>query len=293
MANDLIAKPGTPVAVRIAEVQAAPAHKVKDLATHVYKKPDGTPLMSYYEALQRPRQEVIDAIISYEVATGVLVNDGGAAQPPAAPAPTPVAASVPAPVAAAAPASNWAPAPTPVAIPPQVGQVPPTALEPVQSPRPSRRSQAKAAQAAAPAPAPTAVAAPIPEPAAPPPTPIVAPQPVAAVPPTPVITRMEAGPVPPSAPSFPVVPPSAPTFVPPTPVAAPVVAKAEAVDLGPVVARLDKVITSVTNLDAKTDHMLFVLYHLFSGMYGQTVQQNNIKTFSDFKKYIQAISNPQ
>lgn len=294
MANDLLAKPGTPLSVRVAEVNAAPAHKVKDLATHVYKRQDGAFLMTYYEVLQRPRQEVIDALIAYEVAAGIVVDDGSAPKPAAAPAPTPVAVVAPAPVAPQPTpvAAPWSPAPTPTAVTvqPQVTQAPPSALEPVQSPRPSRRSQAKAAQATAPVPTP----APEPVVAAPAPTPVVAPTPAPV--PTPVITRMEVAPqapVAPSAPVFQMTPPSAPAFVPPTPVAAPVAVAQQSVDLTPVLARLDKITTTVVNLDAKTDHMLFVLYHLFSGMYGQTVQQNNIKTFSDFKKYIQAISTPQ
>lgn len=229
--------PGTPLSQRRDYLynQATRFIEIRNLAYLDYKNPDGTPLMTYEETLT-DRDVVREKILNYELANGLIVNDGAAGQAaptnfPAmnpevqhmsfTPAPAPFAP----PAAAPAPAPTFAPAPTPTFAPAPVAAAPsaPQATGPqpeLQAPPTSGRGRRKAPGAGG--------AAVAPPPAAPPagPAPTVEAQPTFAPPPAPGFAA--------PAPTF--AAPPAPTFSAPV---APVPVAPASVDFTPVFQRVD------------------------------------------------------
>jgi hypothetical protein len=84
---EMAPKPGQTVSQRLTELGAAKFVSVRNLAYMLYKKPDGQPLLSYSETLDN-REIVKTAIIQYELAQGLLVDDRGSVA--ALPQPQPV-----------------------------------------------------------------------------------------------------------------------------------------------------------------------------------------------------------
>lgn len=78
---ELAPKPGMTASQRKAELDGARFVAVRNLAYMIYKKPDGSALMTYQETLDN-REAVKAAILNYEISLGYLQNDLGAAVAP-------------------------------------------------------------------------------------------------------------------------------------------------------------------------------------------------------------------
>lgn len=175
--------PGMPLAARKAELDTARFVSVRNLAYLVYKKPDGTPLMTYHETLDA-RTEVKNRILVHEInctyqGQPLVVNDGTSLtpestipQPPTQPevpqqvpmsngngapngvpmmAPQYAVPSAPASAAQAAAAPNMQPPP---GYQPQPQMAPPQG-QPIQqesAPTPGKRTRRNAGAAVAPPP---------------------------------------------------------------------------------------------------------------------------------------------
>ena len=199
---ELAPRPGQTASQRKAELDQARFIAIRNLAYMIYKKPDGSPLLSYPETLD-DREKVKNTIIQHELSLNLLVNDGGAAAQPQTQPAQPVATQPGVPqMTQPVPVQSYQ---QPIATPAQAAQVPqqapqqmsfqpPMAAAPQQMAMPPQYQQPAApaavpAQTAAPAaaePAPTgrkrrgAGAAVAPPPAAPPPSGPVQPVPTAA-----------------------------------------------------------------------------------------------------------------
>jgi hypothetical protein len=161
---ELAPTPGTPASVRKSQLDAARYVAVRNLAHMVYKKPDGSSLMTFGETLDE-RDRVKMTIIGHEISLGLLVNDIQPGMAPAAPVPQAAPQQVaPAPQmtpAAAAP-PNGAPQYVPqMAVPPPVspqaaaavGAGPQEQAAPQAVPTRKRRTAAGVGAAVAPPPA--------------------------------------------------------------------------------------------------------------------------------------------
>ena len=305
---ELAPRPGQTASQRREELNAARFVAVRNLAHLIYKKPDGSSLMTYQETLD-DREKVKLAIIQHEINLGLLTNDlGSAPAPVAAPvAPTAVAAvaaptpmQVPmtqpqmVPVAPVAPMAPQmvpvAPAPVaPVAAPQAVAQVAPApAGAPVEQAAPAPVT-GRARRGRTPAGAGVAVA---PPPAAAPMVPLAAAPAPQMAPPAPVAPQT-APPAPTFAPAF--AAPAAPAQAVQQTFAAPV-GTVQNVDLGPVIERLDKigeglsvVVKENEELKKANALMLVALHHLYStnDRLQASVQGMNIDQFKDvLKKYV-------
>lgn len=131
-------QPGTPAAVRRQQIDTAKFVDVRNLAYLIYKKPDGSPLMTYQETLEN-RDRVKDRVLEFEIMSGWVVPDGTG---PAIQQPTPnngnpqMSSPVPPPMmmpqpatptqAAQVPVHNFQPAPQ------QFQQMPPQMAAPMQ-----------------------------------------------------------------------------------------------------------------------------------------------------------------
>jgi len=78
---ELAPKPGMTASQRKAELDGARFVAVRNLAYMIYKKPDGSALMTYQETLDN-REMVKTAILNYEISLGYLQNDLGAVAVP-------------------------------------------------------------------------------------------------------------------------------------------------------------------------------------------------------------------
>lgn len=297
------AKKGTTLSARRAEIDAAPFPKIRDLAVNVYKKPDGTGIMAYIESLGADHAVTKDKVIEYELAQGLLVPDGSTgavAGQLAAPPPTPITPIMP---EVAAPPKTPVPAQTqPVAAAPVNGA---PAL------RQSRRSQQKGGMAAPPDAPPVQLSIPgssKEETAAPPRTP-VAPSNgfTAPVPQSNGFTAPVA--VDPTPTQFSFVPPVPSSFT--TSVqtnGAAHQAPTANFDIGPILQGIeslsrgveaavktgDKALHKVTDLDAKTDHMMTILWYICQSTgFNTNLINNKIDSLTKFKQYAQFLSNPQ
>lgn len=121
---ELAPRQGQPASQRKQELDGARFIAIRNLAYMTYKKPDGTPLLSYAETLD-DRERVKGMIIQHELALGLLVNDGGAvaAQPQPQPA-MPAAQQAGVPQMAQQPVPVMQFQPQPAATPQQAAQVP-------------------------------------------------------------------------------------------------------------------------------------------------------------------------
>lgn len=75
---ELAPRVGMPASQRKQELDAARFVAVRNLAYMVYKKPDGSPLMTYQETLE-DRERVKANILQHEIALNLVTNDLGAA----------------------------------------------------------------------------------------------------------------------------------------------------------------------------------------------------------------------
>jgi hypothetical protein len=126
---ELAPRQGMTASQRKAELDSARFVAVRNLAYMIYKKHDGSPLMSYQETLE-DREKVKHVILQYEIAASLVANDLGGT-PVAGPtngasAPM-VPASLPAPQQAMAPTqmAPTAPYATPAVAPPPTPQMAP------------------------------------------------------------------------------------------------------------------------------------------------------------------------
>lgn len=300
--NEFAAKPGTTATARRAEIESAPFTRVRDLVVNVYKLPNGQPVMGYVESLGADHAVVKDKLIEFELANNLIVNDGGGAAPVQPSAPPPQAAPAPtAPgVLFSATPAQVAPPKTPVPMPeaaPANGAAPATRI--------SRRAQAqKGGMAPPPSTPPVQLSIPgsSPEQTAPPRTPVpMGPVNGFTMPTAPAQVKEASF----TAPVTPVFTPPPPGFTPPAAAAGPV---SQSVDLGPLLQKLDSfgvgleaavknsdsAMKTAINLDAKTDHMMTVLWYICQNTaFGQTLAANKIDSLSKFKQYAQFLSNPQ
>ena len=83
---ELAPKPGMLASQRKAELDAARFVAVRNLAYMLYKKPDGSSLMTYQETLDN-REMVKQAIINLEISEGLVQNDLGMTAAPPSQAP--------------------------------------------------------------------------------------------------------------------------------------------------------------------------------------------------------------
>lgn len=307
---ELAPRAGMPASQRLGELNAARFVAVRNLAHLIYKKPDGSSLMTYQETLD-DRERVKLTIVEHEIALGLLSNDLGAtpaavaapvaptqAAAVAAPQPTPaqqvpMQPTMPQMPVAAPQMAPVAPMPVaPVAAPQMVAQVAPAPGAPAEQSAPApvtgraRRGRGTGAGVAV-APPPAAAAPMVPLAAAP--TAMAAPQAMAApmAAPTPMAAPMAA--------------PMAPAFIPPTVGTATAQGGAPApVDLSPVIGRLDKLGEGVSALSAENDALkaqlgllLIAVHHLYSTdpTLSASIKGMNINQFIDVLK--QYAGNPK
>jgi hypothetical protein len=294
---ELAPRQGSTASQRKAELDSARFVAVRNLAYMIYKKSDGQALMTYQETLD-DREKVKQVIISHEIALGLLVNDIGAAA--AAPAGIPQMAPQNGVPPGYAPQMGMPQQMVPVTAPPQypvapavaspaaaaqAAQQPAQATQDAQPAAPTgrKRRSAQAAQGAqqmAPG-APPALQAP--------------PQMMAPVPA-------------PAAQGY-----SVPmTIAPPAVMQAPmqVSPPTGAVDLSPLLVRIDAVGTQGNELEKKIDgivdeqedlrticlQMLAVMHHLYAMNQagGQALQKAGVQTFDQFRQYmVQFVGNPK
>lgn len=245
---ELAPTPGTPASVRKGQLDAARYVAVRNLAHMIYKKPDGSALMTFGETLDE-RDKVKATIIGHEISLGLLVND---LQPGVVPAAQPQAVPMAAPVPVAAPAPQAVPQQMSLAGAPPNGSsqfVPQMAVPPAATPQaaaaagaapqeqsappavPARKRRTAAGVGAAVAPPPASPAG-VPAPQAAPPA--FSPPPQASFAPPAAAPQMT-----PQAAFTPAAftPPVGPAPV-PQPVAAP--SASVSVDLSPILAKLDQ-----------------------------------------------------
>lgn len=103
--------PGSTYAQRKAEIEGSTFIHIRNLVLHIYKKPDGNPLMDYTATLGN-REDVRKTVLQFELVNGLIVPDGTegqsdeAAQPQQSHPPTqqqvPMSNPMPAPIPPAA-----------------------------------------------------------------------------------------------------------------------------------------------------------------------------------------------
>lgn len=86
---ELAPRPGMPASQRKAELDGSKFVSVRNLAYMIYKKPDGSPLMTYQETLDN-RELVKNNIINTEISLGLLQNDLGNIAVPTSQSPQPI-----------------------------------------------------------------------------------------------------------------------------------------------------------------------------------------------------------